>query len=172
MGQARFLPPARLARSQSGHDGETRLQPYRARPGADDAVRYRTAPDPRLILCVRRCGDVLPVHEICPSVHLLLVQHHSSESGRSFAERLGNPVRDTSYGEFELLWSSLTDRSKLIKRISSCRTDMKIHMESPTRAIYCLPKRMSADTSKRSKRVCSEAISRQISRSSLKPCRW
>ena len=58
-----------------------------------------TTPSARAVFRLRCCGDVLSLHEICPSVHLLALQHYPTQPGRSFAERKRNSMRDPAYGE-------------------------------------------------------------------------
>ena len=50
------------------------------------------------LLCLRRRGNVLPVYEVCPPVHLCPVHHHPHGARRGPSEGIWNSLRDTAHG--------------------------------------------------------------------------
>lgn len=60
------------------------------------------------VLRFRRSGNVLSLHEIRPSIHLLVVQHHSLESRRSAAQRIRYSLRDAIDGMISIVSTFLT----------------------------------------------------------------
>ena len=50
----------------------------------------------RQLLCLRRCGDVLPVHEVRPPLHLRPLHHHPHGARRSPPQRIWYSLRGTA----------------------------------------------------------------------------